>query len=255
MKNGEKTYMLRDAMRDFKETIRDIFRESHPEPKTVQVFPRGDMVTYSGEYPRYLDSNGAEFPPDEQKRIQAHLLAERYLESDIYCNQSALVDALISEEYDGFTIDDINGLYRVFSDATIGECREYLRDIGRTEPDVNPWGMNRDELAEILADNGIEVYESESVETLLAAVIANIDDETIDGLDEWRDAANDCAQDNPNEPLQWFAVSEWLCGKLSEIGEPTIDNDYGHWWGRCCCGQSTIMDGTLQDVARRVLKS
>lgn len=225
------------------------------ELKTVQVFPRGDMVTYSGQYPHYRDEPGAEFPTDEQKRIQAHLLAEQYLEHEIYCNQAALVDALISAQHDGFTVDDINGLYRDFSDASIGECREYLNDIGGDEPDENPWKMSRDELAELLTDAGIEVYDTESVETLLAAVIANIDDGTIDGLDEWRDAANECAQDNPNEPLQWFAVSEWLCGELSEIGEPTISNDYGYWWGRCCCGQSAIMDGTLQGVARRVLES
>ena len=223
------------------------------KPKTVQVFPRGDMVTYSGEYPHYRDANGAEFPPDEQKRLQAHLLAESWIERDIYCNQSSLVEFLISEERDGFSFDDINGVYRDFSDSTVEECREYLRDIGGREPDENPWKMNRDELAELLGDAGIEVYDSESAETLLAAVIANINDETIDGLNEWREAANECAQNNPSEPLQWFAVSEWLCGELAKSGQPTIGNGHGHWWGRCCCGQSIIIDGTLQEIALRIL--
>ena len=221
--------------------------------ETIQIWPNGRSVTYQGSYPHYRDESGAEFTPDEQNRIQAHLLAEQYLEREVHCNQSSLIESLISEERDGFTIDDINGLYRDFSDSTVEECREYLRDIGGREPDENPWKMNRDELAELLGDAGIEVYESESVETLLAAVIANIDDGTIDGLDEWRDAASECASDNPQEVYQWFAVSEWLHGELAESGQPTIDNEYGYWWGRTCCGQSIIMDGTLQEIALRIL--
>ena len=251
--NGWKEYSLRDAMRDFKDTVRDIVRETAPKPKTVQVFPRGDMVTYSGEYPHYRDANGAEFPPDEQKRIQSHLLAESWIERDVYCNQSSLVESLISEERDGFTADDITGIYRDFSESTVEECREYLRDIGEDEPDENPWTMNREQLAELLADAGIEVYDSESVETILAAVVANINDETIDGLKEWREAANECASDNPQEVYQWFAVSGWLHGELEESGQPTIDNEFGYWWGRTCCGQSIIMDGTLQEIALRIL--
>ena len=39
--------------------------------------------------------------------------------------------------------------------------------------------------------------------------------------------------------------------QLREIGEIVIDNDYGEWWGRGCCGQGVLMDGTLQEVAER----
>ena len=231
--------------------------------KTLQIFPRGDMVTFSGEFPHYTDESGAEFPPDEQKRIHAQVLADRWIEVEILANQSSLVSALIGPEFneygigtdgfDGFTTDDIENVYRDFSNATIGECREYLNDIGGDEPDVNPWKMNRDELAELLADVSIQVYDHESESDLRAAVIANIDDETIDGLGEWRTAANNLAQENPNESYQWFLVSEWLCGKLRDAGEIVIDNGYGQWWGRGCAGQAIAMDGTIQAIARKIM--
>jgi len=41
---------------------------------------------------------------------------------------------------------------------------------------------------------------------------------------------------------------------LDAIGEPTIDNEYGYWWGRTCCGQGLIMDGTLQRIAQQHVK-
>ena len=50
---------------------------------------------------------------------------------------------------------------------------------------------------------------------------------------------------------EWWRVSSWLCEQLHAIGEVTIDNDYGYWWGRTCTGQGWIMDGVLQRVAAR----
>jgi len=48
-----------------------------------------------------------------------------------------------------------------------------------------------------------------------------------------------------------WRVSTWFCRQLDEIGEVTISNGYGSWWGRCCTGQNYICDGTLQCVAAR----
>lgn len=65
------------------------------------------------------------------------------------------------------------------------------------QPQFADW--SREQLAEALADVGIEVYEHESDETLRAAVIANFDDETIDGLDRLREAARDAIDENRHE--------------------------------------------------------
>ncbi|WP_230684328.1 hypothetical protein, partial [Streptococcus pneumoniae] len=84
------------------------------------------------------------------------------------------------------------------------------------------------------------------VETLRTAVEENINDETLDGIDAWRDRVRDESQDNPNEAYQWFRVDRWLCDELKKAGEIVIDNGSGHWWGRGCCGQALVMDGTIQ---------
>ena len=221
--------------------------------ETIQIWPNGRSVTYQGSYPHYRDESGAEFPPDEQRAIHAQVLASMYAQNDIFCCQSSLVSELMEKESEGFGVDDIENVYRDFSGSYLSECREYLSDIGGDNPEPDPWAMSRDELAELLGDAGIEVYDSESEDTLRAAVIANIDDETIDGLDDWREAANELAQDNPAEPYEWYCVSQWLCDKLRGIGEVVIDNDFGCWWGRTCTGQGLIMDGTLQEIALRIL--
>ena len=223
--------------------------------KSLQIFPRGDMVTFSGEFPHYTDRSGAELPPDEQKRIHAQVLADRWIEVEIKANQSSLVESLLSAEHEGFTIDDIENVYRDFSEASLEECHAYLSDMMGHMPRPNPFAQQttRFDLDALLQDSGIELPDNESDETVRAAVIASIDDETIDGIDEWRTAATELSQENPNESYQWFLVSEWLCRHLREAGEIVIDNDFGQWWGRGCCGQSIDMDGTIQAIARKIL--
>jgi hypothetical protein len=90
-------------------------------------------------------------------------------------------------------------VYPSFDGVSLAECHDYLDDKGADMPDPNPWEMDRDDLAEALTDAGIEVYDHETVDVLRAAVIANIDDGTIDGIDDWREKCRDSAVENPDE--------------------------------------------------------
>lgn len=222
--------------------------------RSLQIWPAGDSVRISGEHPHYTihhDQETRPATPEESRRIRIEELAELYADRYIWHVDSRLVEMLMEKENEGFTIDDIRGMYRDFSDSTMEECRDFINDYSSNFPDPDPWHMDREQLAELLTDAGIEVYDTEDVATLRAAVIANMDDKTIDGLTDWRDAANECSQENPQEAYEWYRVDPWLCARLDEIGEITIDNEYGEWWGRSCTGQSLIMDGTLQQIAAR----
>lgn len=157
--------------------------------------------------------------------------------------QTALVDDLLKSEIDGFSVDDIENVYPDASDWGIEKCREYLREVGADMPSPDPWKMTRDELAEALTDVSIEPGDDDK-ETLRQAVIANIDDETIEGLGDWRDAVADNSE--PAEPLEWWEVGDWLAERLAREGECVIRNGYGDWWGRCCSGQSTCLDDVIQ---------
>ena len=55
----------------------------------------------------------------------------------------------------------------------------------------------------------------------------------------------------PQDIMEWWAVTEWLANHLIDIGEPVLDSDYGVWWGRTCSGQAIDMDGTIQRIVRR----
>ena len=62
------------------------------------------------------------------------------------------------------------------------------------------------------------------------------------------DDCDTCGGLGSQEPYEWWRVSQYLCDKLNERGEPVIDNEYGQWWGRTCTGQSIILDGTIQRI-------
>jgi hypothetical protein len=102
----------------------------------------------------------------------------------------------------------------------------------------------RDALVEALTEAGIQCYDHEDATTLMKAVIANIDDGTVDGLDDWREAVRDIAE--PEEVFEWWEVGEWLAEKLEAAGEVVIRNGYGDWWGRRTTGQSVSLDYIIQ---------
>lgn len=160
--------------------------------------------------------------------------------------QSSLVGELVKESRDGFALEDIANLYPDPSLWCLEKCREWLRDNGHDCPDADPWKMSRDELVEVLTDAGIECRDDEDSATLLAAVIANMDDETIDGIDEWRDTVRD--QSEAAEVYEWWEVGDWLAERLEREGEVVLRNGYGDWWGRCCTGQSVTLDRVIQEL-------
>lgn len=103
--------------------------------------------------------------------------------------------------------------------------------------------LDRDECAEILDGIGIEVFDSESVETLREAIDANILDSTID-------AQLFCEEYNldpdTDEAYEHWIVSDWLAGKLEAKGEMVCRDIYGLTiWGRCCTGQAILLDGVM----------
>jgi len=152
----------------------------------------------------------------------------------------------VSENRDGFGIDDIINLTPDPSDWSIVNCREYLRDIGVGSPDPDPWSMDRAALVEALEGASIDSNDDESDDVLREAVIVNIDDETIDGLEEWRDAVRDKGESA--EVYEWWEVGSWLAERLEAEGECVIRNGYGDWWGRCCTGQAVYLDNVIQEL-------
>lgn len=55
------------------------------------------------------------------------------------------------------------------------------------------------------------------------------------------------------EIFEWWLVSKWLATELSKQGEPILTTAYGSYWGRTCTGQSIILDGTIQEIAKKYI--
>lgn len=232
--------------------------------KYIHLSPNLGYVEIEGEYPNFkiktkIDEWHGEFleaTSNENKLIQAEFLAEKWVETEILCCQSSLVDHLMKMEHplDGFSWDDIENLYEDTTEFSLEECKDYLLEYISSDdlPDPNPWEMTREELTEFLGETPEDVKEF-SDDQLRNDVISGIDNEVLDGIEEWRQLASDVSQDNPQEPLEWWLVTGWLCQKLREAGEPVLDNDYGCWFGRTCSGQAIIADGVLQQIALKIL--
>lgn len=141
-------------------------------------------------------------------------IAESFVKHDILLNQSALVDAMLKEEL--FEYDDIDNLYPNPDNWNLSDCEAWLlsRNIDLPERDD-------------FIDDGAS-YESNLREL----------------IEDHREA---------KEVFEWWAVTSTLATELKAIGEPVLYNDYGYWWGRTCTGQSIILDGTMQTIAKLFL--
>lgn len=190
---------------------------------------------------------------DEWRTIRIALRAELYQRNMILACMSSLVGDLLTaaSEIGGdlgeaFEIDQIRNVYRDFSDADADTCRAYASDHGLDLPDVPTIDCPKCE--------GVG-YHAETNEPCtcdygeIPDPGADEDDSRHGWLTEARQVCTEHAQDNPQEPYEWYLVDSWLCDQLHAIGEVTIDNGYGHFWGRTCTGQGLIMDGTLQQIA------
>lgn len=75
---------------------------------------------------------------------------------------------------------------------------------------------------------------------------ANLTQE-MEAMDKLRDWAQYNGYD-VQEPLEWYQVTRWLHDKLEALGQPTLDVEYGYFWGRTCSGQHILLDGTIQKI-------
>ncbi len=235
----------------------------------VQLWPGGQTIEYQGDpdghaYQRRLrtpgfndakDSAWRKGTQDEWRKLKIELRAELYQRNLIYGCDSALVDDLIkaSDELGGsdlgrgFSIDEIRNIYRDPSDWDAAQCREYLSDHGTDAPDVPVIDCTACDGSGSLTDDQ-ESTKCTTCDGRGSVLDQDADDDTR-YVDELREAVREYSQENPAEVFEWWRVDSWLCDQLHEIGKVTIDNGYGHWWGRTCTGQGLIMDGTLQQIA------
>lgn len=227
--------------------------------KSIQCWPGGDSFHYRGDVDgppdqrrvkKHTDAEWRDGTSAEWRQIAISARAEMYQRSMIYVNQTMLVEELIRDEHTGFLSDDIRNLATNAEIMDAQECRDWLTERGID------WNSGpTDPCAECDGD-GQTHNPSESLAPIPCATCEgagetlNPDgDEDPEYLADLRELVSDHGE--CVDILEWYLVDSWLCGELDAVGEPTLDNDYGYWWGRTCSGQGLIMDGTLQRIAAK----
>ncbi|MFN8458611.1 MAG: hypothetical protein U0401_28820 [Anaerolineae bacterium] len=94
--------------------------------------------------------------------------------------------------------------------------------------------------------NGDKVFggiELDNIENLYLTDEATAKDYGYDSLEAMQDAGED-----QQEIYEWWFVTKCLYQDLKEAGEPVIDSDYGHLWGRTCTGQAIFLDSVIESI-------
>lgn len=130
-----------------------------------------------------------------------------------------LISDRLSKRIDQFLPD--------FESMDLTDCKRFLESLGVSEPDDshlyypsehNPWLMNRQELIEALHYVGIESYDGETDDILRTAVIENMTDETIDGLEVWQDACRLVHENHSQEAILETSTYQLIRVELSTGG-------------------------------------
>ncbi len=144
------------------------------------------------------------------------VVAEKIVRDDIYCNVDSFVRYILQKSSE----DD---------NAPIS-----YDDLENETPDF--YGMTKKELKSILRDE------------------CGWASEDLKGMDH-DDLVSAC-QDNyeTGEVYEYWAVSDWLYGKLKDRGQIVIDA-YPQIWGRQTTGQAIVLDGVIRSIAKDILRA
>ena len=192
----------------------------------------------------------------------AAIIAMNELYSNVSCEprveteefHEAVLDAIVSTfDYSEAQMDEI--LYRI-------SWADMLDDFDMVDDDVvayakakSGWGLVLDEEGEVVSfEKKFLAFVEENYgkdKEFTTMLLESMEKESSDWHHMWAWEHNDIAAQwqercNEREIYEWWDVSDSLARDLQECGEIVVDG----LWGRMCSGQSILLDGTFQDVAR-----
>lgn len=163
----------------------------------------------------------------------------KIVNNEIYVCQTGLVEELLNNGL--FEWDNIQNMY-IDNSEQVKELQEQKEEIEEQIEELKEQieqieGQRQEEEEELIEQ--IEELERD-IEKLDKQI------EQIEGqIEELKEE-----EKTPNEPIEWWCVSNWLKEKLLEYNEPILENDFGTWWGRCTTGQSIKLDWVIQEIAK-----
>ena len=216
--------------------------------------------------------------------------AERLIQNDVLCCDSALVDVLL--RHDIVSVDDMEGLTQDVDELewVVWSCghnmpgclpdseplvHSLFADAVQSIVDTMDDHAQDDDISdELLSEYVSAIKEAQNADAEFSLVAGGRvywvtqDTMTTDELrsavgasSRWWDAFDDgfetvdgfsSSDDLVRDPLEWWRVTDLLARDLRGLGEVILETDFGTWWGRCTSGQSIIQDGVFQRVAQLI---
>jgi len=170
-----------------------------------------------------------------------------------------------------FTHDDIENNYR----KVCPKCSSELEEIEEEDIElIHKWqckccGRNFDDKEEALEccysdeEDREDLEENDMIEEIWLCPFC---EDEFDNEDDARDCSchfretlykcTDCdkyvleseVNEEENEAYEWWFVTGWFADKLKAHGEMVIDAGWHYVWGRCCTGQSILLDYVIGQI-------
>lgn len=153
----------------------------------------------------------------------------------VYCNVGTLVETILKASdfvrEPAFTFDDIENYYSVNTELVIDTI-------------MQDWDENKEEWIEYA--NCPDSYNRKvKTESDFRVFLHSLDE------DELKIFANDGGYDwetEPQEIYEWWAVSQYLFGKLKDLGYCVVDAGSCYIWGRSITGQAILLDHCISKI-------
>ncbi|MFT6442504.1 MAG: hypothetical protein ACJASM_002050 [Salibacteraceae bacterium] len=157
-------------------------------------------------------------------------IQDRFIDIHVNSNVNQMVEYVLSKSYEDeaapFDQDDIENMFSL---------PEYNGTHARFEG-----GSDEDRNEEVERLESL-LNDEESTENH----IEGNDDQTEEKIQEEIDELNDL-ESAPQDVFEWWQVSDFLCGKLKDLGHPVIENQ--KIWGRCTTGQAISLDYSITNI-------
>lgn len=224
----------------------------------------------------------------ESENIRVQELAEKIQRENVYQNASQLVYTIRTHVFTGYMYGAEEEFYDSLRKSPEDLWREILEQDGR-----EPFVIVASEIDEdfVKYDEALSDLDTDALEAL-ANLYDHVvdDDEMLIGLtpqqmlekvredydnpelcselgivpehdfdpdeesSEVYELASAMGIEEYHEVLEWWAVSHWMSERLQEADHPVWTFDGFNFWGRCATGQSMLLDGVFQSIARDMLE-
>jgi len=163
----------------------------------------------------------------------------KFVGREIYCNVGSLVEYCLNkgaEDSDSpVNLDEIENYYSYpeWQQTVIGEK---LWFEGGTEEDKEKFL----EEFERLEEESVELLEKEEISE-------ETHERNLELIQEAKEMFEEIGSE-PQDIMEWWAVSGWLYDKLQEKGQPVVDAGSCKVWGRTATGQAILLDYVITQI-------